>query len=188
MGHSLPLENLTHPALGFSQSMESPQPPLSSRHGSRRSDVDFFDTHAAQVDEPGTYAERIHSVLDHKWLAYMYQDHTTHIPANVPLIPTYGLSVLEKSWYLQSFIVIGLIRCLLSSMLAAGFCIAIGKYQGFVLNPLEKSVFEAIIVALSLALGLNIASALKETAIHMRWWFLSMKKRPFKEVALPPTV
>lgn len=41
-----------------------------------------------------------------------------------------------------------------------------------------------LIVGSSLALGLNIASSLKAMAVDFRWWLLSHKKRPLKEVNL----
>lgn len=37
-------------------------------------------------------------------------------------------------------------------------------------------------VALSIAFGLNAASALKAIALDLRWWILSMGKRPAQEV------
>lgn len=39
-----------------------------------------------------------------------------------------------------------------------------------------------LIIGSSLALGLNIASSLKAMAVDFRWWLLSHKKRPLKEV------
>lgn len=63
-----------------------------------------------------------------------------------------------------------------------GFVLAIHFYQGRVLSDNDKSIFESIIVTLSLVVGLNIASALKDIAKHMRWWFLSLKRRDLSEV------
>lgn len=66
-----------------------------------------------------------------------------------------------------------------------GFVLAVHFYQGRVLNNNDKSIFESIIVTLSLVVGLNIASALKDIAKHMRWWFLSLKRRDLSEVCKP---
>jgi hypothetical protein len=49
---------------------------------------------------------------------------------------------------------------------------------------LTKQAFNVLIVGSSLALGLNIASSLKAMAVDFRWWLLSHKKRPLKEVNL----
>lgn len=63
-----------------------------------------------------------------------------------------------------------------------GFVLAVHFYQGRVLSNNDKSIFESIIVTLSLVVGLNIASALKDIAKHMRWWFLNLKRRNLSEV------
>jgi hypothetical protein len=49
---------------------------------------------------------------------------------------------------------------------------------------LTRQVFNVLILGASLALGLNIASSLKAMAVDFRWWLLSHKKRPLKEVNL----
>ncbi|KAG9230054.1 hypothetical protein BJ875DRAFT_168895 [Amylocarpus encephaloides] len=51
-------------------------------------------------------------------------------------------------------------------------------------TPNEKKMFNAIITGISIALGLNIASAFKDIALNMRWVILGMKKRSLKEVDL----
>lgn len=86
------------------------------------------------------------------------------------------------------FVVSGLIRWLITALLLMGFVLAVHFYQGRVLNNNDKSIFESIIVTLSLVVGLNIASALKDIAKHMRWWFLSLKRRNLSEVREIPLV
>jgi hypothetical protein len=46
----------------------------------------------------------------------------------------------------------------------------------------QKKIYNAITTALSLALGLNIASAFKDMALNMRWPILSARKRNLREV------
>ena len=46
----------------------------------------------------------------------------------------------------------------------------------------QKRLYNAITTALSLALGLNIASAFKDMALNMRWPILAAKKRNLREV------
>lgn len=50
------------------------------------------------------------------------------------------------------------------------------------LSPHSKSIFDAITIGISIAFGLNIASALKANALDLRWWILSFEKRPSEEV------
>jgi hypothetical protein len=69
-------------------------------------------------------------------------------------------------------------------ILSGLYYLSIRLYRGRTLSLGQKSVFDAIIVAISIALGLNIASALKEVAIHTRWWFLSKRHLHIKEVPL----
>ena len=76
----------------------------------------------------------------------------------------------------------GLVRCLISWILIAGFYISLWKYKDRVISPRTKSGFDAITVALSIAFGLNIASSLKAIALDLRWWVLSMKRRSSREV------
>ncbi len=81
----------------------------------------------------------------------------------------------------------GLPRCLISWLLIGAFYLSLWAYKDRILSPRSKSSFDAITVALSIAFGLNIASALKTVALDLRWWILSIGKRPSKEVyrALP---
>jgi len=43
-------------------------------------------------------------------------------------------------------------------------------------------MFNFLVTALSLALGLNLASSLKSVAVKSRWWILSWEKRPLDDV------
>lgn len=76
----------------------------------------------------------------------------------------------------------GLARCLISWFLIGAFYVSLWKYKDRVLSPRAKSQFDSITVALSIAFGLNIASALKAIALDLRWWVLSMRKRSSREV------
>lgn len=83
---------------------------------------------------------------------------------------------------LWGFAVTGLIKWLITALLLMGFVLTVHFYSGRVLSNNDKSIFESIVVTLSLVVGLNIASALKDIAKHMRWWFLSLKRKEFSEV------
>ncbi|KAL8916717.1 MAG: hypothetical protein Q9208_008364 [Pyrenodesmia sp. 3 TL-2023] len=83
---------------------------------------------------------------------------------------------------LKKLLLPGLVRCLISWFLIGAFYISSWKYKDRVLSPRAKSQFDAVTVALSIALGLNVASALKAIALDLRWWILSIEKRPSKEL------
>jgi hypothetical protein len=47
----------------------------------------------------------------------------------------------------------------------------------------QKNIYNAITTAISIALGLNIASAFKDMALNMRWPILAARKRTLREVS-----
>ena len=49
------------------------------------------------------------------------------------------------------------------------------------MSRVSVKTFNALTTAISIALGLNIASSLKSMALGVRWWILSYR-RPVKEV------
>lgn len=48
----------------------------------------------------------------------------------------------------------------------------------------DKQRYNFLVIGLSLALGMNLASSLKSMATDMRWWILSLKRRKLREVDL----
>lgn len=78
----------------------------------------------------------------------------------------------------------GLGRCTISWVLTAAFYVSVWGYKDRVISPRTKSGFDVVTVALSIAFGMNVASSLKGTALDLRWWVLSKKKRSSREV--PP--
>jgi hypothetical protein len=60
-------------------------------------------------------------------------------------------------------------------------------YYAFNVRPMtdmDKQKYNFLVLGLSLALGMNLASSLKHMAIDMRWWLLSLTKRNLREVDL----
>lgn len=88
-----------------------------------------------------------------------------------------------KSRFTARFLTSGLLRWAISALLSGLYYVVIRLYQDRTLSPGEKSTFDAIIVAVSLALGLNIAAALNSTALHLRWWFLGKRRMHIREVS-----
>jgi hypothetical protein len=48
----------------------------------------------------------------------------------------------------------------------------------------QKKMYNTVTTAISIALGLNIASAFKDMALNMRWPILSARKRNLDEVSI----
>jgi hypothetical protein len=63
----------------------------------------------------------------------------------------------------------GMVRWVITLLLMAGFYLAIWSYQERVISPTTKSIFDAIIVGISIAFSLNIGSSLKAIALDLRW-------------------
>ncbi|MCJ1479828.1 hypothetical protein MMC13_008514 [Lambiella insularis] len=77
----------------------------------------------------------------------------------------------------------GLARFIITGVLVGGLYVTLWTFEAkSVLSEVQKKIFNTIITALSLALGINIASSFKNVAIDTRWWFLSRKRRPLKEI------
>jgi hypothetical protein len=86
---------------------------------------------------------------------------------------------------LRELLLKGFLKWLVSAALFA----AIGgvMYHYTLVNPMtdyNKQVYNFVYILLSLALSMNLASSLKEMAIDLRWWVLSLRKRSLREVDL----
>lgn len=77
----------------------------------------------------------------------------------------------------------GFLRFLVTIALCGGLYAALWGYSSRPpMDDTEKRYFNFIITALSMALGMNLASTFKSVALNVRWWILSQKLRPLKEV------
>ena len=81
-----------------------------------------------------------------------------------------------------NFFIFGFLRWLASAAFCGFYYLAIRLYEGRTLSPGQKSMFDGIIVGVSLAIGLNVAAGLKEIAMHLRWWFLARRQTHVREV------
>lgn len=83
----------------------------------------------------------------------------------------------------------GLARFIVTGILVGGLYVTLWTFQAkSVMDETQKKLFNTIVTALSMALGINIASSFKNVAIDTRWWFLSRKRRPLKEVCWRATL
>jgi hypothetical protein len=60
-------------------------------------------------------------------------------------------------------------------------------YYAYRVRPMtdsDKQTYNFLILGLSLALGMNLASSLKQMAVDVRWWILSLANRNLREVDL----
>ncbi|RDW68467.1 hypothetical protein BP5796_09124 [Coleophoma crateriformis] len=76
-----------------------------------------------------------------------------------------------------------LVRFLITFALCAAYVLVVREYKNAgVLDETAKKFFNAWTTAISIALGLNIASSFKDMALNMRWPILSSRKRNLLEV------
>jgi hypothetical protein len=110
-----------------------------------------------------------------------------------PVLPTSAFETLvephgindktSRKKHIERFLLWGGLRWLLAATLSFLYYIVIRLYQGHTLTSRQKSILDALFVGLSIAMGLNIATALKQIATHMRWWFLDTRRTDFYEVS-----
>ena len=76
-----------------------------------------------------------------------------------------------------------------ASIIGAIYGVLVHYYNLAAMTNSQKRVFNAVIVSLTISLALNIASSLKAMAGELRWWVLSLRHWPIREVShqhLPP--
>ena len=83
------------------------------------------------------------------------------------------------------FVIVGLIRWLGTALLAVLFYLNIFFHQGRTLTSGQKTVFDALVVAISLALGLNSAASLRHIAMHAKRWVEERRQVEVKDVCAP---
>ncbi len=81
------------------------------------------------------------------------------------------------------------IRWLITAGLCAAYIIStrIWQFKG-AQNENQKRLYNTITTGISIALGLNVASAFKDMALNMRWPILSRRRRNLVEVSSPRNV
>jgi hypothetical protein len=91
--------------------------------------------------------------------------------------PTSQLRKLLVRGFIKWFITVALIGAMSGIM----------YYYAYDVRPMtnmDKQTYNFLVLGLSLALGMNLASSLKQMATDMRWWVLSLSKRNLREVDL----
>jgi hypothetical protein len=88
-------------------------------------------------------------------------------------------------WQLLKLLGNSALRWILTAALSALYTFTLYHYGAKdIMNEPEKRRFNTWTTALSIAMGLNIASSFKEMALNLRWWILSRSKRNLNEVDL----
>jgi hypothetical protein len=87
---------------------------------------------------------------------------------------------------LRHILVAGLARWAITALMCVAYAAATIIWQH---KPAQgetsKRLYNTITTGVSIALGLNIASAFKDMALNMRWVILSNRKRNLIEVSIP---
>lgn len=99
------------------------------------------------------------------------------------------LKALRKSFnhrkQLKQLLLDGFGRWSITALLVLCLYLTLWRYSTkSVMSQAGKLRFNALVTGISIALGLNIASSLREMALEMRWWILSRRKRSLYEVDL----
>lgn len=97
--------------------------------------------------------------------------------------PGHGGDTSPQGERTTGFVIVGLLRFLGTAVLAVLFYVIIRLHQGRTLTSGEKSIFDALIVAVSLTLGLNSAASLRHIALYATRWFAEKRRIHVKEVS-----
>jgi hypothetical protein len=101
-----------------------------------------------------------------------------------PLPPPKNSHKFIRRQQFQKLLIKGFKRFLITVVLTAALLWTLFGYSKIpVLVESQKKIFNTLVTALSMILGIAIASSFKEVAISARWWILSKRKRPLSEVS-----
>ncbi|PNY25139.1 Uncharacterized protein TCAP_04920 [Tolypocladium capitatum] len=107
----------------------------------------------------------------------------THRPASRS--GSYMYERFNRGRQLRKLCLTSLVRWLVTAALAASIYCVLWSYScREAMAGSKKKEFNALIIGLSLGLGLNIASALKANVGELRWWLLSLRESSPREADL----
>ncbi|TQS34732.1 hypothetical protein Golomagni_04874 [Golovinomyces magnicellulatus] len=88
---------------------------------------------------------------------------------------------IQKQKLISSF----LGRYLITISLSAGYILAVATWLNkSAVSATEKKIFNSIVTGISIALGLNLSSALRDIALILRWPILALGKQKLSELDL----
>src|SRR5689334_6390104 len=96
------------------------------------------------------------------------QDRSTTNTIDDPNHSENGKNKLSPGNHVRKFVWVGTLRWLGTAVLAVVFYIIILLHHDRTLTSTQKSIFDALIVAVSLALGLNSAASLRHIAVYTK--------------------
>ena len=86
---------------------------------------------------------------------------------------------------LRKLLLEGLCRWAITAVLILCLYITLWHYSNKpVMSQAKKLQFNTLVTGLSIGLGLSIADSLKQMALELRWWILSLRKRSLYEVSI----
>ncbi|CAM1501327.1 Fc.00g104890.m01.CDS01 [Cosmosporella sp. VM-42] len=95
---------------------------------------------------------------------------------------SYAYERFNSRKQLGKILLVGISRWLLTAALGASIYIILWHYSSRDVLPIPtKHQFNALVVGLSIGLGLNIANSLTSMAGEVRWWILSLRAWPVQE-------
>lgn len=98
---------------------------------------------------------------------------------------SYRYEQFNRSKQLRKLCLTSLVRWLMTAALAASaYCVLWSYSSRAAMASTKKKEFNTLIIALSIALGLNIASSLKANVSELRWWLLSLRECAPREVCM----
>jgi hypothetical protein len=104
-----------------------------------------------------------------------------------PILSKESQTNLSKTYlasrHLRSLLLWGFLRWLVTAGLLGLLGITIWKFSTYnKMDNGDRLWFNSVLTGLSIVIGLAIASHLNTMTFNIRWWFLSLHKRPLCEV------
>lgn len=98
---------------------------------------------------------------------------------------SYAYEHFDRKRQLRQLLLRSLLRWLITVVACVSiYGVLISYSSKYALLRSKKGEFNALIIALTITLGLNIASSFKANAIELQWWLLSLRRYSPREADL----
>ncbi|KAM3516106.1 hypothetical protein MY11210_000388 [Beauveria gryllotalpidicola] len=102
-----------------------------------------------------------------------------------PAVSHYAYEHFDRGRQLRWLLAKSLARWLITVVLCASIYGVLLEYSAHDALPQRKKLeFNTLVIALTISLGLNIASSLKANAVELQWWLLSLRRYKPREADL----
>jgi hypothetical protein len=118
---------------------------------------------------------------------YLALEFSMYHDSSYPILSKESQANLGKQYQatkqLQMLLYRGFLRWFVTAGLLGLLGITIWKYSTYrIISNDERLWFNAIMTGLSIVIGLAVASSLNAMTFNVRWWLLSLRKRPLRHV------